>query len=967
MLPRPQVFATFSALIGFLLLVIPIPVHAQGQPARMHGEVIDPTGAVIPNASIVIKNSATGQTTQATSDGVGSYSVKNLPAGRYTIQVNEKGFAKYSNDVELTAGQDLRMNFVLQVQAEEQIVDVEGEAAKVSTNSDQNASSVVLSGKDLDALSDDPDELQSELQALAGPSAGPNGGQIYIDGFTGGQLPPKSSIREIRINQNPFSAQYDRMGFGRIEILTKPGTDKVHGQFMFNDNHSFFDSKNPFAATKGDFSTQMYNASIGGPINKKASYLLSLERRDINDLSVLSDQLADTAANAVPGFSCGTTIPCSVATPHMRTNISPRVDYQLTTNNTLTARYQYVHDIQENAGVGQLVLPTFGYNSATTEHSIQISDTQVIGARAINETRFEWQRTNLNQNALNSGPAVIVQDFVTAGGNPLGINNSNNNHYELQNYTSLNRGQHFMRFGGRLRATSLSSASTQNFNGTYLFTSSDALKNGQPSQFSITTGQPNLSNNFLDVGLYAEDDWRLRQNMTLSYGLRYETQNEINDHADWAPRIGFAWGIGGKKNAAPKTVLRTGFGIFYDRVPQNVIVQTLQKNGVLQQTFSVSDQTAGGATLLAQSFPNPIALSSLSAATGTTVYQLGSGLRTPYSIQAAASLEHQVTKKATATVTYIHSRGVHQLVQINTNSPLVPRDPSTRPDPSLGNIFQYTSGADFKQNQLMGNVNVRASQKLTFFSYYSLSFANSDTGGANSVASNSRDISADYGRAAFDVRSRFFFGGSIGLPRGFRAAPFVLFFSGAPYNITTGLDNNGDFVFNDRPALDTGIPGHTIISKPGFPAFDVTPSAGQPLIPINFGDGPSQFTFNLRLSKTFGIGPKLEAVGGPPQAGQGPQQHGPMGGGRGPGAPGGGGHGPGGGGPFGGERSNQKYSLTFSVNARNLFNNVNPAAPIGNLSSTLFGTSTALAGGAFGPFNSQSANRRVDLQVMFAF
>ena len=111
---------------------------------------------------------------------------------------------------------------------------------------ENNAGAIILKDKDLEALSDDPDELMSELQALAGPSAGPNGGQIYIDGFTGGQLPPKASIREIRINQNPFSAEYDKLGYGRIEIFTKPGTDKFHGQLFLIGNTAGFNSRNPF-------------------------------------------------------------------------------------------------------------------------------------------------------------------------------------------------------------------------------------------------------------------------------------------------------------------------------------------------------------------------------------------------------------------------------------------------------------------------------------------------------------------------------------------------------------------------------------------------------------------------------------------------------------------------------------------------------------------------------------------------
>lgn len=942
-----------------IILILCPAAFSQTGGGQLHGQVSDPTGAVIPNASISVKGSS-GQSWSAKSDGVGNYSVKGLPSGKYTISVNEKGFAPYTQNVNVAAGQDSNVNITLDVGIQEQHVEVQGDAARVDVSPDNNASAIVISGKDLDALSDDPDELQSELQALAGPSAGPNGGQIYIDGFTGGQLPPKSSIREIRINQNPFSAQYDRMGFGRIEILTKPGTDKVHGQFLFNDNHSFLDSKNPFAAAEGDFDTQMYNASVGGPLSKKASYLVSMERRNINDVAVLSEQ-----ALALVPSQPATVVP----NPHMRTNISPRLDYQVSTNNTLMVRYQFVHDIQENAGVGQISFPSYGYNTSLTEHTLQVSDTQVLSPKAINETRFEYQRASSDSNALNAGPAIIVQGTLNTGGNPIGISGTTTDHYEVQSYTSVNRGTHFIRFGGRLRATSELNTSTQNFNGTYVFQGIDHFNAGTPDQFSIVTGQPNINNTFVDAGLYAEDDWRLHPNMTLSYGLRYETQNEIQDHRDWAPRVGFAWGLGGrKKNAAPKTVIRTGFGIFYDRVSQDIALQVERQNGIIQQQFAIDSRTPNGLALLAGAFPSVPPINSLIAAAGPpTVYALSNDIRAPYSIQTALAVERQINKSATASVTYIHSRGVHQLVQINANTPVVPDLLSSRPNPALGNVFQYTSEADFKQNQLIGNVTVRAGQKLTLFSYYSLNFANSDTGGANSVASNSHDISADYGRAAFDVRSRLFLGGSIGLPHGFRASPFVLFFSGAPYNIITGADNNGDFVFNDRPGFDTGIPGHDILPVPGFPAFDLTPSPGQPLIPVNLGDGSSQFTVNLRLSKTIGLGPKVEAASSNPQQ-QGGGDHGHGGGGRAPrmgGGPGMGGRGgPGGGGPFGGERSNQKYSLTFSVNARNLLNHTNPALPIGNLSSPLFGTSVALAGG---PFNTQSANRRIDMQVMFSF
>jgi hypothetical protein len=242
--------------------------------------------------------------------------------------------------------------------------------------------------------------------------------------------------------------------------------------------------------------------------------------------------------------------------------------------------------------------------------------------------------------------------------------------------------------------------------------------------------------------------------------------------------------------------------------------------------------------------------------------------------------------------------------------------------------------------------------------------ANSDTAGAGSFPSDpARGIAADYGRAAFDVRQRLFLGGSVALPYGFRVSPFMVANAGAPFNITTGTDLNGDSIFNDRPAFAGGATGPTIVNTE-FGSFNTSPAPGQTTIPANFGGGPAQFTMNLRLSKTIGIGPKLEASNPNPQQGQGDHGHG-----EGRGGPGGGpvrmGGPRGGGGPFGGpERSNQRYSLTFSANARNVFNNVNPAPPVGNLSSGLFGQSIALAGGVF---NTQSANRRVDLQVMFSF
>jgi len=345
-------------------------------------------------------------------------------------------------------------------------------------------------------------------------------------------------------------------------------------------------------------------------------------------------------------------------------------------------------------------------------------------------------------------------------------------------------------------------------------------------------------------------------------------------------------------------------------------------------------------------------------------------------MQTAVSVERQVSRGVNLNVSYVNSVGDHQLLTDNINAPVpgtyIVGEPASgiRPNGILENIYQYESTGIFRQNQLIANFNVREGTRLTLNGYYSLNYARSDTGGPSTFPSNPYDIPEDYGRASFDIRDRVFFGGTITLPKGFRLNPFLIFNSGMPFNVTVPLDLLGTTILNDRPALVSPATCPTVqplgpnILCTQLGTFNTLPAPGQPLLPINNYVGPSQFTFNLRLSKTFGFGARKEAAtsgGGQPGAfGRGGPGGGPRGGGGGRG-----GYGGGGGGPFGGAvASGQRYSLTFSVNARNLFNIVNPSTPAGNLGSQRFDTSNALAGGAFG---NASAVRVLQLQAQFNF
>ena len=377
-------FKTCLCFAVFMFMIL-APRHyseAQGSAGTIQGTVTDPSGGVVAGTTIVV-TSADGQSFGATTTRDGLYEVKNLAPGIYKFEAIAQGFALYEKDgVEVKAGQTLKLDVRLAIQAEQEKVTVSAEAPTVDVSPENNAGSVVISGKALDALSDDPDELQSDLQALAGPSAGPNGGQMYIDGFTAGQLPPKSSIREIRINQNPFSSEYDKLGYGRIEIFTKPGTDKFHGQFEVMGNDSALNSENPFESRAGAraISKLMYNGSIGGPLSKKASFFVSAQRRDINDLGIVNPgAVLDSNNNIVTNFN--ETVPNNMT----RTNVGPRLDYQLTKNNTLTVRYQYWRNNETNQALNGFSLPSQGYNALSSEQTLQLSDTQMFGTKVVNE------------------------------------------------------------------------------------------------------------------------------------------------------------------------------------------------------------------------------------------------------------------------------------------------------------------------------------------------------------------------------------------------------------------------------------------------------------------------------------------------------------------------------------------------------------------------------------------------------
>jgi len=867
------------------LSILPRLVLAQTAGPSLHGQVLDPSGAAIPALTVTVVGPH-GTKLVAQTDEQGKYAFRNLAPGAYTLAIQLKGFNDFVKaGINIARGQPQVVNAQMSVAVEKQQITVTDETAKLDVNPSDNASALVISGKNLEALSDDPDELQSELEALAGPSAGPNGGQIYIDGFTGGQLPPKSSIREIRVNQNPFSSQYDTLGYGRIEILTKPGTDKFHGQLFANGNDSAFNTRNPFATEIPGYHSEMFNGNLGGPINKKSSFYIDAQRRDIEDDAIVNAFDPNFFQSPMPLVEV-------VPTPQTQTSFSPRIDTQFGNNNTLTVRYSLWQNSQINPGIGQFTLPSAGYNTGERYQSLQFSDAQVINEKAVTEVRFRYYRDDSHETPtgqpLADGqgpPTVSVPGAFTGGWSSAGKNNTAMNAYELQDYTSVSLAKNFLKFGARFRDYDESALSTANFNGTFAFPSLNAYQiterglqagltpaqiqaeGGGPSQFTLTGGNPVAAVNYFDFEPYVEDDWKARPNLTLSGGLRLETQDHIHDHADFAPRVGIVWGLG--KGKSTKTVLRAGAGVFYDRFSQGYILNAERLNGSNQQQYIVP-----GASLPldpADYFPNIPPVSILPATLAApTIYQIAPNLRTPYTTQSGIGLERQVSKTATVSVTYLNTHGVHQLVTRNINAPFTEPGslvPGARPDPTGSNLYQYESAGLYNQNQMIANFNIRA-RKVTLFGFYTLSFSDSNTAGGGGFPMNQYDLNEDYGRAPYDVRNRLFLGGSWNLPRGFQIFPFVVANSAPPFNIALGQNLNGSSIFNNRPAFASSLSNPANVVSTRWGNFDTVPVPGETIIPIDYGTGFSQFTTNLRLSKSFGFG--REVQGGSSGGGGGP-------------------------------------------------------------------------------------------------
>jgi hypothetical protein len=852
------------------LVLLALAVSAQPRPTGTLRIVVrDPSGAVIPNAAVVVKGAepATQDVVvpAVSSDGQGVATAVNVPIGRYDVAVTFPGFeSRTIPDVRVRAG-DNRREVTLPIEKVAESVAVGRDPATAASDPKSERFSNVLSKDQIDALPDDPDEMEKVLKDMAGPGA-----TIRVDGFRGGKLPPKSQIRSIRFSSAMFGAENHSAGHTFVDIATQPGLGPMRGGMDFSFRDESLNARNAFQSEKGPEQTQQYNLNLSGTLRKeRTSFSLSAGRAALYDSAYVYA--------AVPGRP----VSGAVRRPSDRLNFNLRVDHALSKAHTLRGSFQQNDNELQNLGVGNYDLPARAYDRNSGESLLRLSESGPIARLWFAESRLQIRRTSSDSSSSVQLPTVRVLDAFTAGGAQQAGGRRGT---DLEYATDVDYAKkgHSLRMGTLVEGGVYRSDNRTNYLGTFTFTSLADYDAGRPANYTRRAGDPLVEYSLWQGAFYIQDDWRARKNLTVNWGVREEFQTQLSDHWNLAPRGGLTW----SPFKGGKTTIRAGGGLFYEWLDADTYEQTLRVDGVHQQDMIIVNP----------GYPDPSVGGASQEVLPPSKYLLADGLVMPKRALGLIALTQQVSQAFGLNLSYTHTNGWDRFRGRNVNAPLN----GVRPDPALGNITQVESTATLRVDSINAGMNFSIPARRTFlFANYAFNRQLSDADGAFSLPANSYDLAAEWGRVGGIPRHIASAVVNTSLTKSLRIAVSATGRSGAPYNVTTGRDDNGDTVINDRPA---GVDRNSLTSHGAWDAA-------------------------ARLTYAFGFGEK------PPSSGPGGGQMIMIraGGGAGDllGAMGGGG------------ADNKRVRIELFASAANLFNNVNPIGYSGVMTSPFFAQPTA--------------------------
>jgi hypothetical protein len=758
------------------------------------GVISDPTGAGIPNAKVRVRQGgAANAVAEAQTDSQGNFSLPRVPSGSLEIEASHEGFDSRTVHIALVNRAPAALRIQLNLAGVHQTLTVNGSAAQVTTDSSDNLDVVTM---DRAALNDlpvfDQDYITAMSQFLDAGSIGTNGAALVVNGMESrnvGVTP--SAIQEVKINQNPYSAEFSRPGRGRIEVIIKPDSPVYHGTFNFLFRDSNLDARNPFAAIRPPEQKRIYEGSLLGPLghSRKNSFLISVDREEQDLQAVvfaLTPQglLQQTAPN-----------------PQRSTEISASFTHQFSQNHLATVRVNLADSSVTNQGVGGFVLPEAGTNTRNREDELYYNDSLTLSPRLLNQFRVVFGRDHNPVTSLSEAPSIVVPGAFTGGGAQSDMLRTEN-HMNLNEIVTWTPGRHNLRAGINVPDISRRGMDDDtNTGGTYYFSTLQDVNLKRPYSFIQQQGDGHIV--FLEVvaGGFVQDDYRLRPNLTISAGLRYDWQNFFHDNNNFSPRLALAWSPGHSR----KTVVRTGGGLFYDRTGNAPIFDLERYNGSRLQQIVISDPT----------YPVILSPGGLAAMPGTLV-RLGPQIKIPYLAQFSAGVERQLYAGTTLGITYWASRGVDLFRSRDVNAP-PPPDYLVRPNPAIGVYRQIESSGHLESNSLELSFRGRITRYFQGMVQYTFGKTMTDVpgnysistrgAGINSFPANNYDLSGEWSRADYDARHRLNLLGTTHAAKYLDFGAGLYVSSGLPYTETTGLDEYHTGYANARPP---GVPRNSL-------------------------------------------------------------------------------------------------------------------------------------------------------------
>jgi Carboxypeptidase regulatory-like domain len=777
---RPAVAALKRCATTFLVLVfLASPTFAQPpRDGTLLVTVVDQTRSVIPSATVTVAGvedatkAAAIAPVQTSDRGVAT--ITGVKPGRYTIQAEFPGFKSgVIADVRVRAGENKHV-IVLALENLQDSVTV-GRDAQESAADRQGTFGSALTREQVEALSDDPDEMAKQLQEIAG-----GGAVLRVDSFEGARLPSKAQIKSIHITRDAFAAENHSAGGLFIDIITQPGVGPLRGGLRYNLRDGALSSRSPFTPAKGPERVQNYGTNFSGSlIKERASFNVSFNGNRSYDTPNLYAALpTGTRAEALP-----------LKSPRENFFMFGNFDYAITKDQTLRIGYNQEDFVQRNLGIGDVNLPEHAYTNEDHGRTLRIQEAGPVGRRFFTNTRLQFSMNDTSSRSALEAPTIRVNDAFTSGGAQV-AGGRHTRTFNLASDLDYVHGMHSVRTGIVLNGGSYRSNDTSNYLGTYTFESLTAYEAGLPRSYTRRIGDPNIKYWNLQAGAYIQDDIKVRKGLTLSPGLRYEAQTHLDDFNAFGPRLGVTWA----PFKSGKTTLRASAGVFYDWLNSGTYEQTLRVDGVRQQELNI----------LNPSFPDP---GSVGTIPPINKYLLADDLQMARNSRVSLGVERAFSSKVRAGVTYAHISGARLLRGLNENPPVN----GARPDPIFGNIVEVVGDGSSRQHTVNSFLQVTISppspnrskqrwdwKRTNFGVNYNWGRLRNNTDGAFSVPATG-SLTEEWGPAGNDVRHRVnaFFGTQA--LRNFNANLNLSMSTATPYTIRSGVDRNGDLIFNDRP------------------------------------------------------------------------------------------------------------------------------------------------------------------------